>query len=69
MTHQHDMPPNKEHRCPVAADTDPVGGPRSMRVTFGKHFNLSVSLSVSPAFLTFLGVAAGVAGGNFWFLL
>ncbi|MEU6578189.1 hypothetical protein [Streptomyces sp. NPDC046805] len=43
--------------------------PRYVRVTVGKHFNLSMSVSVSPAFLTLLAVAVGVAGGNYWFLL
>ncbi|AVH56482.1 MULTISPECIES: hypothetical protein [Streptomyces] len=69
MNQQHDMPADGTQDGPVNHDSQPAGTPRHVRVTIGKHFNLSVSLSVSPAFLVFLAAAAGVAGGNYWFLL
>ncbi|MBG7699974.1 hypothetical protein HCJ76_18260 [Streptomyces sp. MC1] len=69
MNHQHDMPVNGSQNGPVSPGTQPASTPRYVRVTVGKHFNLSVSVSVSPAFLTLLAVAVGVAGGNYWFLL
>lgn len=69
MNHQHDMPVNGGQNGPAGPPAGPVGTPRYVCVTVGKHFNLSMSLSVSPAFLTLLAAAIGVVGGNYWFLL
>ncbi|MFD8452049.1 MULTISPECIES: hypothetical protein [Streptomyces] len=69
MNYQHDTAVNASQN----GQADPQGGrvaaPRHVRVSVGKHFDLSVSLSVSPAFVTLLAAAVGVAGGNYWFLL
>ncbi|WP_392872403.1 hypothetical protein [Streptomyces sp. LN499] len=74
MTHQHDMKPRS-----VSSGEGQIGlttsvaqtsiAPRILRVTVGKHLNLSVSLAVSPTFLTVLALGMGAVGGNYWFLL
>ncbi|MFB8405079.1 hypothetical protein [Streptomyces sp. NPDC055912] len=40
-----------------------------MRISVGKHFNLSVSLSFSPAFMALMAAVVGAVGGNYWFFL
>ncbi|MFE9953816.1 hypothetical protein ACFYRJ_41415 [Streptomyces sp. NPDC005531] len=74
MTHQHDMQPRSvssgEGEIGLTASvTQTPTTPRILRVTVGKHFNLSVSLSASPTFLTVLALGVGAVGGNYWFLL
>ncbi|KUN78525.1 hypothetical protein [Streptomyces griseoruber] len=70
MNHQRDMSGTGSQKDGlVSSEAQLLGTPRCVRVTIGKHFNLSVSLSVSPAFLTLLAAVVGVAGGNYWFLL
>ncbi|MFD4370019.1 hypothetical protein [Streptomyces sp. NPDC058486] len=69
MNHQHDMSVNGGQHVPADVPTGEVNKPRQLRISVGKHFNLSVSLSFSPAFLTVMAAAVGVVGGNYWFLL
>ncbi|MGW1898464.1 hypothetical protein ACWCQB_13635 [Streptomyces hirsutus] len=69
MNHQHDTSVNPSQSSQVGPPARQAATPRHVRVSVGKHFDLSVSLSVSPAFLMLLAAALGVAGGNYWFLL
>ncbi|GJF24806.1 hypothetical protein SHO565_53700 [Streptomyces sp. HO565] len=69
MNYQHDTTVNASQNGRAGLQGRPASTPRHLHVSVGKHFDLSVSLSVSPAFLTLLAAAVGVAGGNYWFLL
>ncbi|MFD3537223.1 hypothetical protein [Streptomyces sp. NPDC058664] len=69
MSHQHRMPVHEGQVVLADAQAREVDKPRHLRISVGKHFNLSVSLSVSPAFLTFMAAIIGAVGGNYWFLL
>ncbi|MFJ4924385.1 hypothetical protein [Streptomyces sp. NPDC088736] len=70
MNHQHDTSVNASQNSQAGLQAPArQAALRHVRVSVGKHFDLSVSLSVSPAFLMLLAAAAGVAGGNYWFLL
>ncbi|MFJ8225105.1 hypothetical protein [Streptomyces griseus] len=69
MIHQHHLPADEPQHGAASSETQPVGAPRRLYLTVGKHFSLSVSLSVSPAFLVCVATAVGIAGGNYWFLL
>ena len=69
MNYQHDMSVNTSQDGQAGVQGRLASAPRHIHVSVGKHFDLSVSLSVSPAFLTLVAAAVGVAGGNYWFLL
>ncbi|WP_030380574.1 MULTISPECIES: hypothetical protein [unclassified Streptomyces] len=71
MNHQHDTSVNasQSSQAGLQAQARQAVTPRHVRVSVGKHFDLTVSLSVSPTFLMLLAAAVGVAGGNCWFLL
>jgi hypothetical protein len=69
MNYQHDTSVNASQDGQAGLQGRPAFPPRHIRVSVGKHFDLSVSVSVSPAFLTLLAAAVGVAGGNYLFLL
>lgn len=71
MNDQHDTSVNASQngQAGLQAPARQAATLRHVRVSVGKHFDLSVSLSVSPAFLMLLAAAVGVAGGNYWFLL
>ncbi|MFJ4002963.1 hypothetical protein ACIPWL_05810 [Streptomyces sp. NPDC090023] len=71
MNHQHhtSVDASQNSQAGLHAQASQAATPRHVRVSVGKHFDLSVSLSVSPAFLMLLAAAVGVAGGNYWFLL
>ncbi|MEU0173147.1 hypothetical protein ABZ178_07330 [Streptomyces massasporeus] len=69
MNYQHDTSVNASQDGQAGLQGRPASTPRHIRVSVGKHFDLSVSVSVSPAFLTLLAAAVGVAGGNYLFLL
>ncbi|MFG2813826.1 hypothetical protein [Streptomyces sp. NPDC048410] len=71
MEHRYDTSVNSSQNGQdnLQAHARQAATPRHVRVTVGKHLDLSVSLSVSPTFLMLLAAAVGVAGGNYWFLL
>jgi hypothetical protein len=64
MNQQDDMTVNGDQDGPMV----PQDTRRHLHVSVGKHFDLSIALSVSPTFLVMLGTTVGVLGGNYWFL-